>query len=92
LPESLRALHRRIGDRRRVLRDGTGQRHHPALGTAAGAGLDSAKTEALCKSFIDRFVELHRVDYNACGLGDLGKPEGYVAGRSKAGASATKKP
>ena len=39
---------------------------------------DAQQTEALCKSFIDRLVELHRVDYSACGLGDLGKPEGYV--------------
>ena len=42
-------------------------------------GLDATKTEALCKSFIDKFVELHQVDYAACGLADLGKPEGYVA-------------
>lgn len=42
-------------------------------------GFDTARTEALCKSFIDKFVELHRVDYKACGLADLGKPEGYVA-------------
>ena len=41
-------------------------------------GLNSADTEALCKSFIDRLVELHRVDYQACGLGDLGRPDGYV--------------
>ncbi|MGH8380047.1 phosphotransferase family protein [Pseudomonas sp.] len=41
-------------------------------------GLDAERTEALCKSFIERMVELHQVDYNACGLGDLGKPEGYV--------------
>ncbi|WP_338513136.1 phosphotransferase family protein [Pseudomonas poae] len=41
-------------------------------------GLDASRTEALCKSFIDKFVELHRVDYSACGLADLGKPEGYV--------------
>ena len=40
--------------------------------------LDAAQTQTLCKSFIDRLVELHRVDYQACGLGDLGKPEGYV--------------
>jgi aminoglycoside phosphotransferase (APT) family kinase protein len=40
--------------------------------------LDAAQTTQLCKSFIDTFVELHRVDYKACGLGDLGKPEGYV--------------
>lgn len=36
------------------------------------------QTRALCESFIDKLVELHRVDYNACGLGDLGRPEGYV--------------
>jgi len=40
--------------------------------------LDAAQTETLCKSFIDRLVELHQVDYQACGLGDLGKPQGYV--------------
>ncbi|WP_028240949.1 phosphotransferase family protein [Stutzerimonas azotifigens] len=40
--------------------------------------LDEAQTRALCESFIDRFVELHNVDYEACGLGDLGKPQGYV--------------
>lgn len=44
----------------------------------AELNLDVAKTEALCKSFIDRLVELHQVDYQACGLADLGKPEGYV--------------
>ena len=38
-----------------------------------------AQTSQLCKSFIDKLVELHNVDYQACGLGDLGKPEGYVA-------------
>jgi aminoglycoside phosphotransferase (APT) family kinase protein len=40
--------------------------------------LDAAKTTQLCKSFIDKLVDLHNVDYQACGLGDLGKPEGYV--------------
>ena len=38
-----------------------------------------AQTTTLCKSFIDRLVELHQVDYQACGLAELGKPEGYVA-------------
>ena len=45
----------------------------------AELGLDAGKTRALCHSFIDKFVDLHQVDYQACGLGDLGKPEGYVA-------------
>ena len=44
----------------------------------AELNLDSGKTTQLCKSFIDKLVELHNVDYQACGLGDLGKPEGYV--------------
>ncbi|WPO97926.1 phosphotransferase family protein [Pseudomonas sp. HR96] len=41
-------------------------------------GLDAAQTQVLCKSFIDKLVDLHQVDYVACGLGDLGRPEGYV--------------
>ena len=41
-------------------------------------GLDEQKTRELCQSFIDKFVDLHNVDYAACGLSDLGKPEGYV--------------
>ena len=44
----------------------------------AELGLDAANTQALCENFIARLVELHRVDYRACGLGDLGRPEGYV--------------
>ncbi len=39
---------------------------------------DASQTQQLCKSFIDKLVELHQVDYNACGLSDLGKPQGYV--------------
>ncbi len=41
-------------------------------------GLTPEQTTTLCKNFIDKFVELHNVDYKACGLGDLGRPEGYV--------------
>ena len=40
--------------------------------------LDALQTGQLCKSFIDRLVELHQVDYQACGLAELGKPQGYV--------------
>lgn len=32
----------------------------------------------IADKWLDTFVELHQVDYNAIGLGDLGKPEGYV--------------
>jgi aminoglycoside phosphotransferase (APT) family kinase protein len=32
----------------------------------------------VCESFIENLVELHALDYEKAGLGDLGKPEGYV--------------
>ncbi len=39
----------------------------------------SADTMAgIARSFVDTLVELHAVDYRAAGLGDLGKPRGYV--------------
>jgi len=36
------------------------------------------ETRKLCLSFIDKLVELHQVDFKAIGLGDFGKPDGYV--------------
>ncbi len=41
-----------------------------------GLGPDPART--LCQTFINTLAELHKVDYTACGLSDLGKPQGYV--------------
>ncbi|MDP5092358.1 MAG: phosphotransferase family protein [Polaribacter sp.] len=35
--------------------------------------------KTIANSWLDTLVELHAIDYNAIGLGDLGKPEGYVA-------------
>jgi aminoglycoside phosphotransferase (APT) family kinase protein len=32
----------------------------------------------LCERFLDVLVELHSIDYQRIGLGDFGKPEGYV--------------
>jgi len=32
----------------------------------------------IANNWMDTFVELHKVDYEAIGLGDLGKPDGYV--------------
>lgn len=32
----------------------------------------------LCEAFIDNLAALHRLDYRAAGLGDLGRPEGYI--------------
>jgi aminoglycoside phosphotransferase (APT) family kinase protein len=32
----------------------------------------------LCESFIDNLARLHSIDFAAIGLGDLGKPQGYL--------------
>jgi len=34
--------------------------------------------KTIANSWLDTLVALHKVDYKAIGLGDLGKPEGYV--------------
>jgi len=36
------------------------------------------KARRLSESFIDNLIRLHRVDYAAVGLSNLGKPEGYL--------------
>ncbi len=41
-------------------------------------GIDPNEFPIIANSWLDTFVELHNVDYKAAGLGDLGKPEGYV--------------
>ena len=44
------------------------------------AGLDfpAEKARRLSESFIENLIRLHRVDYAAVGLSDLGRPEGYL--------------
>ncbi|CAI8345052.1 MAG: Putative aminoglycoside phosphotransferase [Flavobacterium sp. SCGC AAA160-P02] len=32
----------------------------------------------IANSWLDTFIELHQLDYNAVGLSDLGRPQGYV--------------
>jgi aminoglycoside phosphotransferase (APT) family kinase protein len=44
-----------------------------------GLDFSAEKARRLSESFIDNLVRLHCVDYAAAGLGDLGKPEGYLA-------------
>jgi aminoglycoside phosphotransferase (APT) family kinase protein len=40
--------------------------------------ISPANYKIIANSWLDTLVELHNVDYNTIGLGDLGKPEGYV--------------
>jgi aminoglycoside phosphotransferase (APT) family kinase protein len=44
------------------------------------AGLELAPQTAgrLSEAFIDNLAALHQLDYNALGLGELGKPQGYL--------------
>jgi aminoglycoside phosphotransferase (APT) family kinase protein len=40
--------------------------------------LSAEKARRLSESFVDNLIRLHRVDYAAVGLSNLGKPEGYL--------------
>jgi aminoglycoside phosphotransferase (APT) family kinase protein len=42
------------------------------------AGVDAARAAQLCNLLVDTLVDLHAVDYAAAGLGDFGKPAGYI--------------
>jgi len=44
----------------------------------AALSLAPEQTRRLCTNALDKLIELHRVDYAAIGLADLGKGEGYV--------------
>jgi aminoglycoside phosphotransferase (APT) family kinase protein len=43
-----------------------------------GLELPPEAAAGLCESFVRGLADLHRIDYEAVGLGGLGKPEGYV--------------
>lgn len=41
-------------------------------------GFTADDTRRFCTCFWEKLIELHQVDYIAAGLGDFGKPEGYI--------------
>ena len=41
--------------------------------------LDATAAGRLCRRWVDVLGDLHRLDYQGCGLADLGNPDGYVA-------------
>jgi len=43
-----------------------------------GMNLSPREARRLCENLVDVQLELHNIDYQAVGLGDYGKPEGYV--------------
>lgn len=48
-----------------------------------GLQLTPALMRRLSEATIDNLAELHAIDYHAAGLGELGRPEGYVARQVK---------
>jgi aminoglycoside phosphotransferase (APT) family kinase protein len=44
----------------------------------AGLDLGPDKLRRLCETFVDNQVAMHALDYSAAGLGELGRPQGYV--------------
>ena len=44
----------------------------------SGFSIDPATLTKMNRSFIDNLVRFHKIDYEAAGLGDLGKPVGFV--------------
>ncbi len=57
------------------------RRHGVILRKTPPPDLDLGPTtmQRLGEAFVDNLASLHLLDYRECGLGDLGKPEGYVA-------------
>ncbi len=42
------------------------------------SGLTEGSMRGLSEAFVDTLAAIHDIDYEACGLGDFGRPEGYV--------------
>jgi len=45
---------------------------------AKNRNISPSDFKTISNTWLDTFVELHQVDYNAAGLSDLGKPDGYI--------------
>ncbi|MCP4163791.1 MAG: phosphotransferase family protein [Deltaproteobacteria bacterium] len=43
-----------------------------------GLFTDESGIKSLCRNWVGVLCNLHKLDYESCGLKDLGKPEGYV--------------
>ena len=50
----------------------------PRANLPKGMSLTEQEARQLCQGFIDKLIELHKVDYEAAGLAHMGKGAGYV--------------
>ncbi|MFT5262627.1 MAG: aminoglycoside phosphotransferase (APT) family kinase protein [Polaribacter sp.] len=48
------------------------------MGEAKKRNIPATEFKTIANTWMDTFVELHNVDYEKIGLGDLGRPDGYV--------------
>ena len=65
--------------RRAVLPDGAPARRGPAQGRCRPGWPTTCRGSAgSASTLVDALVDLHAVDYAAAGLGDFGKPVGYI--------------
>ena len=44
-----------------------------------GVDLSPETLRRLSEAFVDNLAEIHAIDYEAAGLGELGSPQGYVS-------------
>jgi aminoglycoside phosphotransferase (APT) family kinase protein len=44
-----------------------------------GLSLSPPQAQALCRNLVEVHAELHAIDYEAAGLAELGRPDGYIA-------------
>ena len=68
------------GDRRAVLRDGQGRGSRSCARVNELADVRRRRRARACPtSSIDVLARLHGIDYDAVGLGDFGRPDGFLA-------------
>ena len=79
-PRAMALLRRRLDYRRAVFRDGArrGIVFKNRQPVPAELGDDPETFRKISEGFIDTLADLHRVDYAAIGLQDLGRPEGFL--------------
>ena len=71
-------LRRRVGDRRAVLRHGARRGRRDRTRAAGARWTRRTSGGGIGEELVDALVEIHAVDWQACGLEGFGKPTGYL--------------
>ena len=78
VPATLRAVRGPRGQRRAVLRDGAGRRAASCASADDLSKLSDEEAAACSRELVDVLARIHAVDYEAVGLGDFGRPDGFL--------------